>query len=267
MSSFSSESEFSDTLPIAMRFFVGLHQPSDAAKVRVPAFISVNRLRKRLGAFKVGEWIMDSGAFSTILRHGGYPEGPEEYAEQVNRWGSNGRMLAAVSQDYMCEPKMLELTGLTIEDHQRLTIARYDSLLHRVTEHYIMPVLQGYSPESYADHLNQYGSRLKNGAWVGVGSVCKRNGNPRAIEAVLTAVAVERPDLRLHGFGLKKTALTSGLVRQLLFSADSMAWSFSARREGRNANDWREAERFAAEIEGQSYQTHFGLRIINGTNC
>lgn len=29
-----------------------------------------------------------------------------------------------------------------------------------------------------------------------------------------------------------------------LHSADSMAWSFAARRQGRNANDWREAMRW-----------------------
>ena len=42
---------------------------------------------------------------------------------------------------------------------------------------YIMPVLQGYKPEEYIEHLNMYGSRPSLGAWVGVGSVCKRNGD------------------------------------------------------------------------------------------
>jgi hypothetical protein len=39
-----------------------------------------------------------------------------------------------------------------------------------------------------------------------------------------------------------------------LHSADSMAWSFSARRQGRNANDWREARRFAERIKVQPVQ-------------
>lgn len=34
-------------------------------------------------------------------------------------------------------------------------------------------------------------------------------------------------------------------VREFLYSADSMAWSFAARKQGRSANDWREAARFA----------------------
>jgi hypothetical protein len=158
-----------------MRFFVGLHQPSDAKHVS-PAFISVNRLRSRK-TFTVGDWIMDSGAFSTILRHGGYPLPVEEYAEQIKRWAGNGKLLTAVAQDYMCEPAMLKKTGLTISDHQRLTIERYDALLAcDVGGVYIMPVLQGYTKADYLAHIDQYGERLKSGMWVGVGSVCKRNG-------------------------------------------------------------------------------------------
>ena len=149
---------------------------------------------------------------------------------------------------------MLRKTGLTIADHQRLTVERYDTLVACDLSTYIMPVLQGYNPADYAAHIMAYGQRLRFGAWVGVGSVCKRNTDPAAIEAVLIAIKSVRPDLRLHGFGVKLTALQSGTIRALLHSADSMAWSFAARRNGRNANDWREARRFADAVEGQSYQ-------------
>jgi hypothetical protein len=134
-----------------------------------------------------------------------------------------------------------------VADHQRLTIERYDALLAEDTGVYIMPVLQGYSPSEYISHIRQYGDRLKPGMWVGVGSVCKRNTNIMAIWMVLDAIKDERPDLRLHGFGLKKTSLQETIIRDLLYSADSMAWSFAARREGRNANDWREAKAFHPE--------------------
>lgn len=233
-----------------MRFFVGLHQPSDARHFAA-SMISVNRLRTRKAAFAVGgPWMMDSGAFTTIATHGGYPESVEQYAAEIRRWACNGELVCAVAQDFMCEPFMLAKTGLTLEEHQRLTISRYDSLTAcDVGGVYIMPVLQGYSPEDYVRHIAMYGDRLKPGMWVGVGSVCKRNGDARAIEAVLLAIKAVRPDLRLHGFGLKTTALGSGLVRELLWSADSMAWSFSARKQGRNANDWREAQAFVARID------------------
>lgn len=244
-----------------MRFFVGLHQPSDAQHFGA-AFVSVSRIRKRRSPFKVGDWIMDSGAFTEVSRHGGYRESAGAYAEQIRRWSKNGNLLAAVAQDYMCEAAVLAVTGLTVADHQRLTIERYDELVgHDVNGVYIMPVLQGYAPEEYVDHIRQYGARLTPGMWVGVGSVCKRNGDPRAIEAVLLAIRRARPDLRLHGFGLKKTALSSGLVWKLLHTADSMAWSYNARRNDRNANDWREAERWVSDIEKKPIQWPLFLAV------
>jgi hypothetical protein len=109
----------------------------------------------------------------------------------------------------------------------------------------ILPVLQGYSPVSYVQHIRQYGERLAPGAWVGVGSICKRNGDPAAI-----------------GFGIKTTALASGLVRDLLHSADSMAWSYHERRAGRSPNDVRAAARFGRRIRTMPVQTTFAARLL-----
>jgi hypothetical protein len=232
-----------------VRFFCGLHQPSDAKHFQA-AFVSVNRLRNRKGPFQVGDWIMDSGAFTEISTHGTYRHSVEEYAAEIRRWSTNGNLLAAVAQDWMCEPWIIERTGLSVAEHQWLTVKRYDALRSEDTAGvYVMPVLQGYAPEEYVTHIRQYGERLAFGAWVGVGSICKRNSSPRAVEAVLLAIKGERPDLQLHGFGLKATALQSALVFDLLHTADSMAWSYSARKQGRNGNDWREAKRWMRGIE------------------
>lgn len=231
-----------------MRFFTGLHQPSNAAHFDA-AFVSVNRLRPRKGPFPAQDWIMDSGAFSTIHTHGGYPEGIEAYAAEIRRWARNGNLLAAVAQDFMCEPHMLKITGMTVDQHQRMTVSRYDALMRQdVAGVYILPVLQGYEPSDYVRHLRMYGERLDLGAWVGVGSVCKRNGTPESVHAVLSAIKAVRPDLRLHGFGLKTTSLSDPRIQALLETADSMAWSFAARYEGRNQNDWREAKAWTEKI-------------------
>src|SRR5580658_1039023 len=166
-------------------------------------------------------------------------------------------MLAAVTQDYMCESFILEKTGMTIEEHQQLTVSRYDELLRCETGIYIMPVLQGYAPQDYVRHIAMYGKRLFKGAWVGVGSICKRNSDPKAIRDVLIAIKSARPDLRLHGFGLKTTALADGVIRSLLETADSMAWSFRARREGTGANDYRNAKKFKDNVGKPTlYQGH-----------
>ena len=198
---------------------------------------------------------MDSGAFTTVTKHGGYPDSVEVYAEIIRRFSGCGNLLAAVAQDYMCEPFVLARTGLTVAEHQRLTVERYDALVGcDVAGVPVMPVLQGYDPAEYVAHLRMYGDRLTTGMWVGVGSVCKRNRNPGSVVAVLEAIHAERPDLRLHGFGVKITALRNERVRELFWSADSMAWSFAARYEGRDGNDAREAARYAERVNRQAVQ-------------
>jgi hypothetical protein len=248
-----------------MKFYIGLHQPADA-RLFDRCMVSINRIRERRSAFPAKEVIIDGAGFTEVSTHGGYRHSPEEYAEQINHWKRKlgPAMVAAVTQDYMCEPFILGVTGLTVADHQRLTIERYDRIRLAVADAYVMPVLQGYTPAEYVDHIRQYGERLTSGMWVGVGSVCKRNGDPRAIEDVLLAIHQARPDLRLHGFGLKKTAFGSGLVWQLLESADSLAWSYHARKQGRNANDPREAVRYLEAIRRQPVQ--YGL-ILAGTTA
>lgn len=288
-----------------MMFYVGLHQPSDAIRFD-RAFVSVNRIRKRKKPIGARSWIMDSGAFTEIATHGRYRTGVEEYAAEINRWAYEGSgLVAAVAQDWMCEPWILKKTAiadgvrlnidwnkliLPMEDeidvlireitpadretasyltpeqaeerlhlHQMRTIERYDALRPLVNGVYVMPVLQGYTVDDYLRHLDMYGDRLAPGAYVGVGSVCKRNTNVGSIETILLAIKRARPDLRLHGFGLKSTALGSALVRDALHSADSMAWSFAARRQGRDANDWREAARWAEQIASQPAQLGWGF--------
>jgi hypothetical protein len=229
-------------------FYVGLHQPSDAKHVD-RAFISFNRIKDRKKPIGAKSWIMDSGAFTEISHHGKFRTSVNEYAGKINHWGHDPTLLAAVAQDYMCEPFIVQKTGLSVADHQRLTIERYDALLPLVRRVYVMPVLQGYDPQEYVSHVRQYGARLAHGAYVGVGSVCKRNGTVSLVEHVLRHIKRERSDLRLHGFGLKITALRSNVVRDHLHSSDSMAWSYAARRNGRNPNDWREAVNFVSRIE------------------
>lgn len=234
---------------MTLTFYPGLHQPSDGKRFQ-RACISIKRLLTRKRPI-LAEVLVDSGAFTELKDHGRYRHSVAEYAAQLRRLKDViPNIVGAVSQDYMCEPFILAKTGLTIDDHQRLTIERYDALCAEQLPFPIMPVLQGFAPEDYARHVQMYGARLTPDMWVGVGSVCKRQGKPEAIVAVLRAIHAVRPDLKLHGFGVKLTALKNAVVRALLTTADSMAWSYSARRQGRSGNDWREAQSFIAKIEG-----------------
>lgn len=233
-----------------MDFYVGMHHPHDAWRVQ-RAMVSVKRLYDRRGSFTPppAGWMLDSGAFTELQQHGHYRHPVEHYARAVVRWWYVGRMLSATAQDYMCEPFILARTGLDIATHQRLTVERYRALRALVPRSiHVMPVLQGFTPAEYVACLHRYGDDLTPGMWVGLGSVCKRQGSPGLIYEVQRAVLGERPDLRLHGFGVKTTSLGDARVRDLFHSADSMAWSFAARRTGRDANGPTEAIKFEERI-------------------
>jgi hypothetical protein len=239
-----------------MKFYVGLHQPSDAKQFEC-ACISINRLRGRKKPVGCPDVLLDSGAFTELEQFGEYRHAELDYAAELWRLHCAGvvNIVAAVSQDYMCEPFMLRKTGLSIDAHQWLTIHRYINLTYWLRTlfagpppFHLMPVLQGYSPSDYVRHLRMYGDLLPRGAWVGVGSVCKRQGNPSLIIEVLSVILAKRPDLRLHGFGVKKTSLRNVQIREMLHTADSMAWSFAARYEGRSPNDPNEAKQFIRSL-------------------
>lgn len=239
------------------QFYVGLHQPSDAQHF-TRCCIHVQRLATRQKPLGCDDLLLDSQAFRVLEIHGDHQLTPLEYAVLAEQIATLCRNVTVVTQDYMCEQYIFEcrerLTGVrfAVADHQRLTIARYDALHYHATRRglVVIPVLQGYTPAEYVDHIRQYGRRLSHGAWVGVGSVCKRNGDPSAIRDVLYSIRRARPDLLLHGFGIKTTSVAHPVVRQYLHSADSMAWSYAARRQGRNANDYHEAQAFARGIGG-----------------
>lgn len=226
-------------------FFLGVHKPS-MARHADRTMLSINALENRRSDFAAHSWILDSGAFTRITTGRGHMP-IEDYARQANRWAACGNLLAVVSQDWMCEPFVLTLTGATVAQHQRWTLERYDAL-RPIVRPYLMPVLQGYAPADYVHHAFEYGDRLTDGAWVGVGSVCKRNASPWSVVAVLEAIQSVRPDLRLHGFGLKQTALRWEGVSSRLYSCDSLAWSFAARYNGGDRNDAREGVRYAERL-------------------
>ena len=92
----------------------------------------------------------------------------------------------------------------------------------------VLPVLQGWQPWEYLEHAALYQRRGIDltGMGVGIGSVCRR-GSQRGVAAVVRALAPL--GMLLHGFGVSINALR--LIGHRLHSADSQAWSATARRE------------------------------------
>lgn len=234
-------------------FFIG-SSPSMAERIISPDYpaagvmVSINTLQKRISDFEVKDWILDSGAFTEVARHGSYRYGVERYYCQICRWSKCGNLLGAVAQDWMCEKFALARTGLTVREHQRLTIERYDQLIKLNPPVPIMPVLQGYRVSEYLAHLYQYADRLSVGQWVGIGSVCRRNGKPDEVLDILATIKQVRPDLNLHGFGLKQLALEHKEVRLLLYSCDSMAWSVP-RKFGNSTPELELAHQYQQKVQ------------------
>lgn len=234
----------------------------------------VNRVIGRKGRFRFNQAIMDSSAFKNIELGKGHMD-VRRYALYADDVSENGQLDAVVSQDYMCEPFILRLakkwgfSNGTVKHHQQLTIERYVDLCHWVQSGtYVMPVLQGYEPSEYLEHIDMYGDLLKPGMWIGVGSVCRRNGHPEEALAVFRAIKEAQPNNDHHAFGIKKTTLQQRESISLIDSADSLAkslqerWRKWATGQG-NSNDPHAALQYAREID-EIVRTHAAMNMLVG---
>ncbi len=213
-------------------FYLGTHDPLWLARSEVPLFISAVRIRtrcKRKRPVAVVPWALDSGGFSELSLHGRWTVEPATYAREVERWSAEiGRLDWAAIQDWMCEPFILAKTGKTVEQHQALTIESLLTLRALAPGIRWTPVVQGWVVSDYVRHVEAYaaaGVDLRAEPIVGVGSVCRRQGTHEGAEIMRT---LARMDLRIHAFGIKGGGLE--LFGDDIASADSMAWSFGARR-------------------------------------
>jgi hypothetical protein len=210
-----------------VKFYLGTHRPNWLGLYDVPLFVSHRTLSPRATFPRArGSWALDSGGFSELSLNGRWVTTEDAYVEAVQRYSEEiGRLDWAAPMDWMCEPHMLELTGLSVREHQERTVQNYLNLRDRGP---FIPVLQGWQLDDYLQCVELYesaGVDLRMQPTVGVGSVCRRQHTSEIDEIMRTLHGL---GLRMHGFGVK----VAGLRRygQHLRSADSMAWSFRARR-------------------------------------
>lgn len=224
-------------------FFPGWHQPANCGEFD-RCCVSIARLiyekgpkgKKRITGdrkvdFPVKDWILDPRSFKELELYGDFRFTPEWLADRAKRWSKCGNLMGIGPMDYICAPYIRQITGLTVEQGQVKSLDHYDRLHELLAPEgiYVMPTLQGWEPDEYLNHLEMYGERLKPGVWVGVGSLVPKSSTPEEIEKILWAIKSRRPDLQLHGWGIKKRALASEWVWNLLYSADSQAGSLDAR--------------------------------------
>jgi hypothetical protein len=171
--------------------------------------------------------------------HGKWRTSVAEYVEAVARYGSEvGGLEWAAPQDWMCEPVIVEKTGLSVREHQERTVLNYLELRGRGP---FIPVLQGWTLTDYEACVGLYGDAgvdLTREPLVGLGTVCRRQDTAEIARVVS---ALRGRGLRLHGFGMK----SRGVARcaHLLESADSMSWS------SRGRNEWLHEKRRLCGLE------------------
>lgn len=214
-----------------MRFFLGTHQVDWLAHAGVDLFVSRRRLFTRKGLPRAAAaWALDSGGFTELSMHGRWTVAPAQYVREVRRFRDEiGRLEWAAPQDWMCEPVITEKTGLTVEEHQRRTVDNFLELRALAPDLPFVPVVQGWSAWDYLRCVELYdraGVDLRALPLVGVGTVCRRQGT-LAGSNIFAQLAHE--GLRMHGFGVKLTGLEA--FGDKLASSDSLAWSYSGRRD------------------------------------
>lgn len=213
-------------------FFLGTHRAHWLGKLDIPLFVSRRVLfkRKRLPKAKC-VWSLDSGGFTELSMFGKWTLSPCDYAKEVRRYRDEvGGLQWAAQQDWMCEPWIIEKSGLSVQEHQARTVENFLELRSLAPDLPIVPVVQGWKPSDYLDHVRMFrdsGIDLTREKTVGVGSVCRRQNMG---EAGAVLMGLQRLGLRnLHGFGFKVEGLQKWGA--LLQSSDSMAWSFRGRVE------------------------------------
>lgn len=214
-------------------FWLGTHRPEWLAMTETSLMVSHRRLRSRLGRRArlpraLAPWVLDSGGFTELERHGRWTFTAGEYVEAVKRYQQEvGELVWAAPMDWMCAPRVLAETGMTVDEHQHRTVENLLELRALAPSIPFIPVLQGWTARDYERCVDLYedaGLALTREAVVGVGSIAARQDSPETGQVLAQLASL---DLRLHGFGLKRRGLRR--FGHLVVSADSTAWSSTAR--------------------------------------
>lgn len=220
------------------------------AALGAPALISANSLSRWREAAGARRWRgfnsvplanaevlasldLDSAGFVAAQTYGGFPWTADAYVALATAYPF--RRFASL--DYCTEPEIacdrhevLDRLSRTIRANRdcRMLAADY-GILDR-----LMPVIQGRSPSDYERCIDSLWQAMTPGTVLGVGSMCRREiAGPEGLVAVFEHLdRVLPPGVRLHGFGIKGSALPylTPLAHRIA-SIDSQAYGIAARRD------------------------------------
>lgn len=206
-----------------------------AVDLGAPILVSANAFQRdgvlrppNPAIFMSADVALDSAGFVAMARYWHYPWSLWDYvtlAERINpTWWA--------APDYCCEPEIAHDRAEVLSRVER-TAFKLDWCRQVANDRGIkppMPVIQGWLPEDYSRCLGMIPDLP---GLVGIGSVCRRSlGGPAGILAVLARLDRELPpETQVHLFGVKGSAIGFLAGHPRIYSIDSMAWDFAARRE------------------------------------
>lgn len=145
-------------------------------------------------------------------------------------------------------PEVLDRIARTIQLNRACHARAVDTGI----AHAFMPVIQGRRPEDYLRSWEGIAHLVRPGQVIGVGSLCRRSvGGAEGLVAVVDRLDRTLPDgVRLHGFGVKGTALSLlASFGTRVASIDSQAYGIAARREAHAARRSKTERSVAAHMQ------------------
>lgn len=204
------------------------------------------------------EIILDSGGFTEIGKHGEYSFSKEYYFDKID---NKIHPDVFVCMDWMCEPGQIRKSGLSVEEHIKKTVSNASEILNEYDgKSEPMVVIQGWEIEDYLhciDRLKEQDCIVER---MGIGSIC-REGQKDRVKNIILSIKDELPNVKLHGFGIKKTFLKDKEIVDALYSSDSFAWSWANQYKfdfrGKNRREFLGV--WAREVELTAWET-----LLNG---
>jgi hypothetical protein len=184
--------------------------------------------RPQLPRYHEYELMIDCGGFSQMKLNGGYTIDDRAYLAYIQEMNPANYIL----RDYPCEPQVLREHGRTVRQHIEMTVDHHIRLLELHDRLGVrsnpVPVIQGWKIADYLHAIDRLREQGLVRGYMGIGTLCRR-GSQRGIAKVVRAVNAELPRVKLHGFGVKITALKEPGVWSGLYSVDSGAYGYTAR--------------------------------------
>jgi hypothetical protein len=262
-------------------FYPGHDRPRGASALD-RMMIAAHNVTAGLAGYEPGAWMLDSGGFTIVTRHGEYDTDPGGYVRFVSDLAERfDGLVCAFQQDYPATEAVAEATtgpehyapghvlegtlaGCAMKTRSRW-LHTADASAEQDCPVPIVPVLQGEGIGDYVEHLalirHTLQSRGASGSVAGtpprIGIGALKGRSPAFVRELMLALDQERRrhgrSYRFHALGIGKKyvrhAEAGPAICRLVDSYDSAAWKVRARYAGADQNTTDFANQYAQDLK------------------